>query len=145
MKAETSLCLGEPIGKYATAQASRRLDRFAFELRRAAKSGDADAIHDLRVAIRRFSQCLRVFGQFFPRRDSRKIRQRLRLIMDVAAEIRNRDITLALLREAGGNTDTPLCRTLTDGRKKAEQELIDSIRSWGRREFSAKWRARLHL
>ena len=145
MKPQANRCAGEPIGKYAGAQASRRLDRFAFELRRAAKSGDADAIHDLRVAIRRLSQCLRVFGQFFPARNSKKIRRRLRRIMDLAAEIRNRDITLALLREAGVNADTSLCLRITEGRKQAELRLIDSIRRWGRREFSAKWRARLRL
>jgi len=145
MKSEDSPCTGEPIAKYATVQASRRLNRFAFELRRAAKSGDADAIHDLRVSIRRLSQCLRVFGQFFPARDSRKIRRRLRLTMDMAAELRNRDITLTLLNEAGAGADTPLCRKIAEDRKEAEREFAESIRRWGRREFSAKWRRRLRL
>lgn len=145
MKSGDSPCTGEPIAKYATVQASRRLNRFAFELRRAAKSGDADAIHDLRVSIRRLSQCLRVFGQFFPARDSRKIRRRLRLTMDMAAELRNRDITLTLLNEAGAGADTPLCRKIAEDRKEAEREFTESIRRWGRREFSAKWRRRLRL
>lgn len=138
-------CTGKPIEKYAAEQASRRLDRFTFELRRAAKSGRADAIHDLRVSIRRLAQCLRVFEPFFPKPAAKKVRRRLRAIMDLAAEVRNRDITLALLTEAGAGEDATLYGTLAEHRKQAEQQFLDSIRRWGRREFPAKWRSRLSL
>ena len=50
--------------RYAREQASTLLRRLAFRMNRAAKVRDADSIHDLRVAIRRFEQCLQIFHQF---------------------------------------------------------------------------------
>jgi CHAD domain-containing protein len=136
---------GVAMEKYVAEQAGRRLDRFAFELRRAAKSGDADAIHDLRVSIRRFTQCLRIFKPFFPAKEVKKIRRRLRIVMDQAAEIRNRDITVELFEQAGVASGSPLLRRLIEARKQAEAELNQMLKGWGKREVSAKWRSRLGL
>ena len=145
MKPGSTGTAGVSMDKYALEQASRRLDRFAFELRRAAKSGDADSIHDLRVSIRRFSQCLRVFGQFFPAREARKIRRRMGRLLDLAAEVRNRDIAVELLEQAGVRPDSRLPVRLSGERKQAEQELVRTLKRWGRRELSVKWRGRLRL
>jgi CHAD domain-containing protein len=145
MKPGSAATADVSMDKYASAQASRRLDRFAFELRRAAKSGDADSIHDLRVSIRRFSQCLRVFGQFFPAREAKKIRRRMRRILDLAAEVRNRDIAVELSEQAGVRPDSTLPLRLSQERKQTEQELVRMLKRWGRRELSAKWRGQLRL
>ncbi len=63
---------------YAAEQASILLGRFVFRASRVAKLADADSVHNLRVAIRRLSQCLRAFGPFFPAGECRKVRRRLR-------------------------------------------------------------------
>ncbi len=131
--------------QFVREQTTSRLDRFAFELRRAAKAGDADAIHDLRVSIRRLSQCLRIFEQFFAAKEVRKIRRRLSAVMDRAAEVRNRDIARELLKKAGAGTGSALYLRLGRGRKQAERDLMNEILRLSRREFSARWRMRLGL
>lgn len=65
--------------------------------------------------------------------------------MDLAAEVRNRDIALELLQQTGTNPDVRISSRLSAERKQAEQELAALLRRWGSREFSAKWRARLRL
>ena len=87
--------------EYARERAALLLRRLAFQMHRAARLRDPESIHDLRVSIRRFQQCLAVFHQFFPRGQAKKIRKRLHQIMQVAGEIRNRDIALELFEKSG--------------------------------------------
>ena len=60
---------------YALAQTAILLRRLAFQANRAARTGDADAVHDLRVAIRRLSRCLRTFAQFYPDNSWKRMRR----------------------------------------------------------------------
>ena len=83
--------------EYAVLQTAILLRRLAFQVNRAAKSGEAEAIHDLRVAIRRFSRALRAFAQFFPGRSGKKVRSQLAQVMAAAASVRDLDIALELL------------------------------------------------
>jgi len=136
---------GADMAVYARSQASQRLARFAFEFRRAAGSRDAEAVHDLRVAIRRLSECLKIFGPFFAPRESRKIRRKLRKIMDRAAGVRDRDVGIALLREAGLSGKSRIAGLLAAERRRAEAKLVSMLKRWNRREYSAKWRTRLGL
>lgn len=131
--------------QFVREQTAARLDRFAFELQRAAKARDADAVHDLRVSIRRLSQCLRVFRQFFPAREVKRIRRRLRAIMDHAADVRNRDIARQLLKKTGVGTTSSLYLRLGRERKQAERALVNEILRMSRGEFSSRWRRRLGL
>ena len=56
------------------------LTRLAFEVHGAAKHPGSDQIHDLRVSIRRFSQGLSVFSDFFPAWEVKKVKKRLKRI-----------------------------------------------------------------
>jgi CHAD domain-containing protein len=134
-----------PIRRYAVEQTANLLGRLVFQIHHAARSRDPESIHDLRVAIRRFNQCLRVFGQFFPARDVKKIRRRLRTILDAAAEVRDRDITLELFAHAGVSGAAPLSRALADQRAERERELRDLLKRFETRDYSSRWRARLSL
>src|ERR1051326_4630890 len=87
--------------EFALLQTAVLLRRLAFEVNRTAKNGDHTAVHDLRVAIRRFSRSLQVFGQFYRDGPRKKIRGQLADLMDAAAGVRDRDIALELLAEAG--------------------------------------------
>ena len=64
--------------KFASDQADRRLGQLAFQVNQTVKSRDAEAVHDLRVAVRRFSQVLRVFKPCFRGKEPRKIRRELK-------------------------------------------------------------------
>ncbi len=129
---------------YALSQTAILLRRFAFQVNRASRLSDADSIHDLRVAIRRLSRCLRVFSQFYPR-DWKKVRRQLSGLMDLAGAVRDRDIALALLAEAGVSPRTAIVGCLKTERGAAARDLQLEIRRWKNRSFSRKWRARLEL
>lgn len=131
--------------KYAVERTSILLRRMAFRVHRAARLHDADSIHDLRVSIRRFQQCLRVFRQFFPGGAVKKIHKRLHVVMELSGEVRNRDIALHLLRMVGTLPDSAVSAALLEQKKQAQSELSRLLRRWGRRDVSRKWRLRLGL
>jgi len=121
------------------------LRRFAFQVNRAARTGDAESIHDLRVAIRRLSRCLRVFSQFYPDGTWKKIRRQMGTLMDAAGAVRDRDIALELLEAAGIPKGAAVVRRLEADRRKAAADLMLEIRHWKGRDVSQKWRRRLEL
>jgi CHAD domain-containing protein len=130
---------------YARLQTAILLRRLAYQLNRAARNGDAESIHDLRVAIRRLSRCLRVFSPFFPDGSWKKVRHRLAELMEAAGKVRDRDIALQLLAEAGIPARAAVATRLAGERRKVSHELLLEIRRWKGRSFSRKWRSRLEL
>ena len=130
---------------YARLQTAILLRRFAFQVNRTARFGDAESIHDLRVAIRRLSRCLRVFPQFYPDRYWKHIRVSLSSLMEAAGEVRDRDIAIELLTAAGVPQRSAIVSRLKSERGEASRQLLVEIRRWKRRDLSRKWRARLEL
>ncbi len=131
--------------QYARHQTSTLLRRFAFQVNRAARSGEVEAIHDLRVAIRRLRCCLRVFAPCFPGRSWKKTRRDLARLMKPAGGVRDRDIALELLAEGGISPRASVVRQLEAERREAARELMAELRRWERRDFSHRWRSRLEL
>jgi CHAD domain-containing protein len=131
--------------RFASDYVATLLRRLAFRMNQVTRSGNPESLHDLRVTIRRFNEALRVFPEFFPHRKAKKIRRRLRDLMDLAAEIRNRDIALELLREAGVLPGAPMLVMLTEERKQAKQRLIAHLRRRALRDIVPAWRRRLDL
>ena len=132
------------IRDYAIEQMNQLLTKLAFEMHRAAKTLGPDEIHDLRVSIRRFSQGLILFGDFFPEWQVVIVRMRLRLkrMMNLTSEIRNRDIALEHIATM---QHSDLRGHLERERKVLEREFADMARRWSARDFSAKWRVGLSL
>jgi CHAD domain-containing protein len=126
-------------------QTSILLRRFAFQVNRAAKSADKDCIHDLRVSIRRLSRCLRTFSEFYPNGAWKRMRKQMNVLMASAGEVRDRDICLELLAEAGIPGDAPIANDLAAERRKAADDLARELKRWKAKDFSQKWRARLEL
>ena len=131
--------------EFALLQTAVLLRRLAFEVNRAAKNGDHAAVHDLRVAIRRFSRSLRVFAQFYPAGSWKRIRRRLRDLMEAAGSVRDRDIALELLAAARIPRSAPVVTRLQSERRRAALDLVLEIRRWKSRNFSQKWRSLLEL
>ena len=121
------------------------LRRLASQVTRTARTGDAEAIHDLRVAIRRLSRCLRVFAPFYPARSWKPMRRRLSGLMDACGSVRDRDIAIELLEKAGVPAASPLVRQLDEERRTADGELRRELRRWKKDVFSRRWSARLEL
>jgi inorganic triphosphatase YgiF len=90
-----------PIRQYAVEQITSRLGRLVFECKRCGKALDPDAVHDLRVSIRRLNQSLRTFGSLLPDGEPRKVRRQARRLMRLAGEIRNRDVALEWMARDG--------------------------------------------
>jgi triphosphatase len=132
--------------EYVRLQTAMLLRQMAFQVSRTARSGkDADAIHDLRVAIRRLSRCLRAFSEFYPGDSWKKVRKELGDLMQSAGRVRDRDIALALLAEAGVGRRGAIAAKLEAERKQAVRDLLLEARRWKRSSFSRKWRSRLEL
>jgi len=85
------------IRDYALDQMNHLLTRLVFQMHRAAKVPGPEEIHDVRVSIRRFSQGLLLFEEFFPRWEVKKIKRRLKRMLKLTSQIRDRDIALDFL------------------------------------------------
>src|SRR5579864_1946737 len=80
--------------KFAREQAGRLLGRLAFQANHTIKSRDFVAVHDLRVAIRRFTRLLRIFQLCFDGKETRKLRRRLKKVLDLAGDVGRYDTAL---------------------------------------------------
>jgi len=113
----------DPISKYAVKQTKLRLKRFSKDLGHAAKqSEDSEAIHDLRVSIRRVVQALKTFHDLLDPAPVKKLRRRLHQVMDLCAAVRNCDVALVLLGEAGITAGALVSRL-----KKTRGEAADKL------------------
>jgi CHAD domain-containing protein len=131
--------------EYVRAQTAILLRRLAFQVGRAAKSSDPESIHDLRAAIRRFRRCLRLFSQFYLSNSAKKARHRLEGMMKAAGAVRDLDIALELVGEAGLAKGTALVQRLAEARRKAKHQLLSEVRDWKAQGYSRKWRSSLSL
>jgi CHAD domain-containing protein len=129
--------------KYVQQQTAALLRKLAAQVNRASATGDPGAIHDLRVAIRRLSRGLRVFAPFYPDKFWKRIREQLRHLMQTAGAVRDRDIALECLAQAGVAKRAPIVTRLQAERRQASHELLTEIRRWKEQGISREWRQRL--
>jgi len=122
----------DAIDQFARAQASRLRHNLRRQVRRAGKHPDEETIHDLRVSIRRLSECLREFASLLPPNKTTKTLKRLGKLMDLAAEIRNRDIAI----EIAADIAPDLVATLQQERDEVKRRLNRALVRWRRRDAS---------
>ena len=126
-------------------ETSARLKKLDRELRRAVRNPkDADAIHDLRVSIRRLRQELKVFGAWFKTDDVKVIRRFLRKLMGRCAAVRNCDVAIEVL-EAAGCQSPKLVAVLETERTRARDELTAKVKDWRKKDRVSKWRGHLRI
>jgi len=130
------------IHDFAIEQMNRLLTTLAYQVHRAAKKPGPDEIHDLRVSVRRFSQGLQLFAEFFPKWEVKKIRRMLKTLMRLTSQIRDRDITLVFLAERGKAVHRP---RLEKERVAYQRQFSEMLRRWSAQNFSVKWRNGLSL
>ncbi len=127
--------------EYALSQTLSRLHHLAAQiahLKETEGDQDAEAIHGLRVAIRRLRQCLVIFREFYPDKSWKKVRRELAGVMRNCAEVRDRDIVLGLLSEAGVAADSPLVVRLHSERRAGDRALRRELARWTRRGHERK-------
>ena len=134
------------ITAFARTQSRARLKRFLAQMRGAAQHPeDAEAIHDLRVSIRRFTQPLRTFRAVFDPKPLKKLRRRLRKLMDACAAVRTCDVAVDVLKEAGVANGRPASiARLTAARADAEQALREDLKQLRKRKAS-QWELKMQL
>jgi CHAD domain-containing protein len=126
----------DPISKYAAKETRLRLKRLSKNLRHAAKHPeDPEAIHDLRVSIRRAVQACKTFGELLDPAPVKKLRRRLRKLMDLCAAVRNCDVALTLLDQVGVTTGASALR-LKKMRDEAAEKLHRRLREERRKHHS---------
>ena len=123
----------------AQATAQQSLKKLKAAVRVATKRpGKEESIHDLRVAIRRFKQVLRVHAAYFDH--TGKMRRGLRRLMDLCGEARNCDVAVEVLEAAGVPPARSLKLELTKRRAKATRDLAQELKDWGTRAHMGRWR-----
>ncbi len=83
-----------------------------------------------------------MFSEYIPRSAAKRARKQLRNIMDLAGEVRNRDITLDLLTEA--KLEAPI-KAVQKERDVAAGELVAELERWIKDNEAVHWRAALEL
>ena len=132
-----------PAPEFARLETKARMARFFAELERATTQPDEEAVHDLRVSIRRFSQALRIFAPLFPGKAVKRIRARMKVVMDAAAVVRDLDVGMESLAGLGVDAEDPLLQEMRAGRRRAELFLLGQICLLRAEDLEADWRARL--
>ena len=121
-----------PMEQFARGQITALSHQLVEDLHGAARKQDEEAVHRIRVSIRRFVQSLTVFEQYLPEsRTTKKVRKQLRRVMRLSSKVRDLDIAMLFLkkhRHPAGN--------LADRRERAGLELAKAL-------GSGKWPSRL--
>lgn len=118
---------------FARSQLGALIDTFSEALSAAAETPDEEAVHKLRVSIRRLQQGLRTFQQYVSRKQARQVRARLKSIMDPAGEVRNFDIARGLIKKVD-----PEFNARQDAARAAFRENLQSV---VRPDLAVAWRA----
>jgi CHAD domain-containing protein len=130
-------------GTFASTSVSRLVERLAYRVNATAHAHDERTVHDLRVAIRRFTQSLSVFKHVFGGKDVKKLRRRLKDLMDLTNEVRDCDVALSLLSKSELPSAAALNQKLRERRKEGMRMLLPALQRWTARKTTSKWRAAL--
>jgi CHAD domain-containing protein len=126
-------------------QIRRRIERLAFQASRTAKSPGPDAVHDLRVALRRAEQALVTFKLQLPRKVVKRIRKQLKMVLSSAGEARDCDIAGQILLKLDQPGAARLRREIRAQRKTAERALLARLRRLSLRTRISRWFTALKL
>ena len=116
---------------------ARLLDELVAEMHRTAKSPDVDAVHDLRVSVRRASEALRIFEDEIPHVG--RLGKEIRAIRKMAAPVRDRDVTRGLLRHLRLPPGDTACIYLQGQRDLAASQLQEFLSAQIRKDRPLRW------
>jgi CHAD domain-containing protein len=134
-----------PFSVYAREQLLARLTRLEEEWAHCAEQSDAESVHDLRVAIRRLGEPLRLFKGLFRKRQRKQVRAELKLNLSLAARMRDADIAREMFALANIALSPELALHLSNERAIAEAALRASLAAGMGSGFGKRWRETLRL
>src|SRR6185295_13148637 len=94
-----------------------------------ARLGDAEGVHQLRVAARRLRSVIRTFVPLCDPAKIQPVVEDLRWLGGVLGEVRDLDVLEIRLHEASGEDSTPFLEALAPRREKARATLKDTLNS----------------
>jgi len=122
-----------------TEQLRRLIERLAFQANRVAKSPGVDAVHDLRVAIRRLDQAITVHKVHLPRKPAKRVRKQLKTLLSAAGAVRNYDIASKISEKFSESGARVLNRYARELRKSNEKSLLFILKNLSLRTRLSKW------
>jgi CHAD domain-containing protein len=134
--ADEPILLAAPVGRAARGIAARQL-RILRENDPGTRLGeDPEALHDLRVAVRRLRASLRAFGDGIPAKTGESLREDLRWLGGLLGPVRDFDVRTArlaesrlLLPEAQRSALAPYAAYLREERELLRAELLEGMES----------------
>ncbi len=120
--------------EFAGSRVNRLLRNLTAQIRKTLRSPDADAVHDLRVSIRRFDEALLLFAELLEKKYAREARRRLKEIMALAGAVRNCDIADKLI----GASFSGARKEIDRQRETATQSLGHRLRRWTDENYSSR-------
>lgn len=105
---------------------AHRIDHLVAQMQRTAADIEAEAVHDLRVSVRRATEALRIYREQVPK--ARKLGKEIKAVRDLAAAVRDRDVTFQLLRRHRLPVSDPACIYLQGQRDLAAQQLQEFLK-----------------
>lgn len=129
-----------PPARFAEVSLAARLTKLIEQAERCAATPDPDAVHDLRVAIRRFSQALRIFRTLVDPKAVKQMRRALKRVMDAAAVVRDLDVGIERLIEEGVPEEHALLEEMRIERRRGELALRGWLLLLKSEEPESAWR-----
>jgi CHAD domain-containing protein len=129
------------LGGYAQQCLEQHVDRVIAEIEGAGAGLDADRVHDLRVAIRRVREAVRVFTPLGAAERASHLLKRLKGLMEAAAAVRDLDIAMELAAVAGLARDGALMAEFLANREDARERLALLVEKAARPKFTERLRA----
>lgn len=127
-------------GTFAADAVTRLLERLAYQVGAAAHNHGEESIHELRLAIRRFTQSLAIFKRLYDAKELKKIRRRLKDLMDLSGPVRDYDVASELLAKSELPGAAAIQQSITGRRKEAIRLLLPALRAYSARRTTSKWR-----
>src|SRR5258706_4502541 len=113
--------------QFSAEQVHKRLRDFTARVNQTIEDAGIEAVHELRIAIRRLEPVLNVFERCFASKRVKKIRQRLKSVLALAGEVRDCDVALRVLSKASRPGIAGLRARLRTQRKKAASLLLGEL------------------
>lgn len=135
----------KPAPGVAVEHSVRLLNRMSMQVRRTLRTPDIDAVHDLRVSIRRLMASLDLFDSGLGEYGGRKIRKRIKKLLDLAGAVRDCDVAVKHAEKFSPDAaDTAqLLVALQERRAQAIEPLLAGLNDRIGRKSIVKWRAKL--
>jgi CHAD domain-containing protein len=126
-------------GQGSRAVLEKKLRKLRREMERVARDPDVDAVHDVRVAVRRMVQAVRFSAGTEGAGAAKKLARRLRRVRRRAGPVRDRDVIHALLAGEGLRLADPAMAFLRGERRMAGASLSAWMRRRLQQDVCAKW------